>query len=586
MLAAMARRWSQPPPQAIAEAVPEALNESWRLGWRARVLVDLGAVLLAAVLLLPWLGDGVDRALTEGFFRLRGPLPAPPEVVVVAIDDDSFGYLQRQWPWPRSLHARLVEALADAGARVIVLDILFDTPAAQAQEDRALARAAAAHGKVVFATARSVVREDTYTKVSWLDPAPVLGVPEERLGAVDLPVDGDGAVRRFVPELDGRPVLGLRAAAVYAGDARLLGEDERGRGYLIDFAGPPRTLRTLSYYQALQPEELLPAAVFRDKLVLVGLSSPVSPTPGRPDHFRTPFSGGAPSMSGVEIHGTIAHNLLASELIRPVPYPIAAAVGLTTASVLGIGFFALGPQRAGMLFSAAVVAALAGGYGLFVVGDSHLPLAPFLLAVTTALLAAAGSWYYQTSRNERLARQRLEGAEARIRALLAEAGAEPLAADVRKVSVFVSYRHQAEDATVLAELLDFLRGLRREGIELWTDQELKIGDRWNERLRARIGESDIALLLVSQGYLNSDYCMDVESKAFVERGIPILPLLVSPCEWQRHPWLSERQMLPTNGETLSEHYRDTASRQRLYLEVLGQLRRLAQAARGSGAGRG
>jgi adenylate cyclase len=58
-------------------------------------------------------------------FLLRGPLPPPSEVVVVAIDEPSFAEISKQWPWPRSVHARLIDQLKKAGAKVIGFDVLF-----------------------------------------------------------------------------------------------------------------------------------------------------------------------------------------------------------------------------------------------------------------------------------------------------------------------------------------------------------------------------------------------------------------------------------------------------------------------------
>src|SRR5207245_2006046 len=64
-------------------------------------------------------------------FQLRGPVQAPAEVVVVAIDEESarrLGLPSKPSDWPRELHARLVDRLARAGARVICFDLTFDTP--------------------------------------------------------------------------------------------------------------------------------------------------------------------------------------------------------------------------------------------------------------------------------------------------------------------------------------------------------------------------------------------------------------------------------------------------------------------------
>ncbi|HHV61455.1 MAG TPA: adenylate/guanylate cyclase domain-containing protein [Firmicutes bacterium] len=72
-------------------------------------------------------------------------------VVLVKIDDASLEKLG-QWPWPRSTHARLVNILSRAGARVIGFDILFPEPDSKdIRGDQMLARASGAAGNVVYA---------------------------------------------------------------------------------------------------------------------------------------------------------------------------------------------------------------------------------------------------------------------------------------------------------------------------------------------------------------------------------------------------------------------------------------------------
>src|SRR5215471_16309775 len=46
------------------------------------------------------------------------------EVVIVNIAPDSLGRFVR-WPWPRDMVAELVDRVADAGAAVVVLDLLL-----------------------------------------------------------------------------------------------------------------------------------------------------------------------------------------------------------------------------------------------------------------------------------------------------------------------------------------------------------------------------------------------------------------------------------------------------------------------------
>src|SRR5262249_23075338 len=67
--------------------------------------------------------------------------PPAPGIVVVAIDEPSFTEIGMPWPWPRSLHARLVDRLAAAGAKTIAFDIVFDVPAQNPPDDEAFAEA-------------------------------------------------------------------------------------------------------------------------------------------------------------------------------------------------------------------------------------------------------------------------------------------------------------------------------------------------------------------------------------------------------------------------------------------------------------
>jgi internalin A len=69
------------------------------------------------------------------------------------------------------------------------------------------------------------------------------------------------------------------------------------------------------------------------------------------------------------------------------------------------------------------------------------------------------------------------------------------------IIVFVSYSRQ--DASYLENdsLLGFLKGLERDNIELWTDRTIRPGELWDEVIKTTIQNADIALVLVSQGFL-------------------------------------------------------------------------------------
>ena len=100
-------------------------------------------------------------------YRVRmtaDPASARRDIVLVSIDDSSIRRLEPQvgrWPWPRVVHANLLDYLARGPAKVIVYDILFterqqgsfqidDTTWTGAESDLTLAASAARAGNVVF----------------------------------------------------------------------------------------------------------------------------------------------------------------------------------------------------------------------------------------------------------------------------------------------------------------------------------------------------------------------------------------------------------------------------------------------------
>lgn len=98
-------------------------------------------------------GFEVEETLgLDSLFRLRGPHPAPSDVVVVTIDQESARRLNLEnepRKWPRDLHARLVENLSQAGVRVIGFDIFF-AEKRDVRGDRAFVTAVERAGNVVL----------------------------------------------------------------------------------------------------------------------------------------------------------------------------------------------------------------------------------------------------------------------------------------------------------------------------------------------------------------------------------------------------------------------------------------------------
>ena len=140
------------------------------------------------------------------------------------------------------------------------------------------------------------------------------------------------------------------------------------------------------------------------------------------------------------------------------------------------------------------------------------------------------------------------------------------------VKVFVSYSHQDRQYLADDSLLGFLKGLEDEDVELWTDREIPAGADWDAEIKANLRDARVALALVSQAFLDSKYCRDVEIEGLLAQQTHLIPVILSPCEWERHEWLKKRQFLPRNGKNIERHYADPGARKELFLEVREGLR--------------
>jgi hypothetical protein len=151
---------------------------------------------------------------------------------------------------------------------------------------------------------------------------------------------------------------------------------------------------------------------------------------------------------------------------------------------------------------------------------------------------------------------------------------------VRPVRVFVTYSHA--DAAYLGDdsLLGYLKGLRREGFQFWTDDAIVSGEQWDHRIRREIDRADIVLALVSQRFLDSEYSRSVEIKAALrarrDRGAVLYPILLSACDWHTHKWLADTQFQPRGGKSLESDFQTKADRDELFLEVLQELRAIGE----------
>ena len=357
---------------------PSGPKGGWR-GWLGarltgrRALVEWGLVATLSALLVGWMAltpaaDGADHLIYDALMRAEAG-PADEDIVIIAIDDRSLEALG-QWPWPRDLHARLIDRLTQAGAGPVAYDVLFTEASPQ---DDALAAALARNGKVRLPV---VLDAPGLNGAAYREDAPAPGLTEAAagLGHVNLTVDDDGAVRRLPLYLQAGertwphlilPLATAKGAVPAPPTPHDGGDLFAASPEALIYRGPPGAFRTLSFADVLSGET--PAAFLKDRLVLVGATAP-----GLGDRYATPATPHGELRPGVEVQAALLQTLIEGGGPRSLSPAWVLILSLLPLGLLVAGFLVLRPA-----------ANMALGAGLIVLT---------LIAVAVAFLAG-GLWF-------------------------------------------------------------------------------------------------------------------------------------------------------------------------------------------------
>ena len=198
-----------------------------------------GALIALATAIIVNLGfylglfDGLELKAFDMRARYNHSQPSS-DVAIILIDEASLRGMNPivgRWPWPRSVHADVVEFLALSGAKAVLFDILFTEnervsgirKGVLAPSDMSLVEATAAAGNVYHAAQIVIDEEDEYNKSLLNRPMPkdfvsrfsvdIKGVPASKhnnyylpfkelytaskgIGIVEFLSDSDGVYRR------------------------------------------------------------------------------------------------------------------------------------------------------------------------------------------------------------------------------------------------------------------------------------------------------------------------------------------------------------------------------------------------------
>ena len=128
------------------------------------------------------------------------------------------------------------------------------------------------------------------------------------------------------------------------------------------------------------------------------------------------------------------------------------------------------------------------------------------------------------------------------------------ALDSRSV-VFISCSHK--DSQERDKLLEHLGVLQSAGrIYVWhAEDQIGPGAEWEQEITQAIARATVAILLITNNYLTSDFILNAEIPALLQRrsareGLAIVPIIAKPCAWREFPWLAEIQVRPKDSQPL------------------------------------
>lgn len=367
-----------------------------RLRWC--LLLALLAGLLAGVAShqqWPW---RADAALFDRYTRGWTYSPAPT-VLIVAIDLPSLQRLG-PWPWPRAVHARLLDRLTDAGVERVALDLALSEPDVHgATQDAQLAAAIRRNGRVVLPVQAVPGSADRLAEERL--PIPLFAASAAALGHDEMAIDPDGIARGLYLRAGSgaphwpalamaladlpAPVRGLRNAAPDPRPYRRQRDD-----YVrLHHAGPPGTLPQVSFIDVLDGR--IDHAALQGRHVLVGVTAT-----GIGAHLRTPTTGNG-TISRTEYQADAASTLLQSRTLQVLSPSWQTSISAALAALCMLAL-AQGGGVSTLAITVALPAPLLLSFALLRFGDVWwAPAAAagvMLLVVAAAVVWRVAAWQH------------------------------------------------------------------------------------------------------------------------------------------------------------------------------------------------
>ena len=257
-----------------------------------RVLLFLAVATFATAFGIVAYGTHLLRSLelntVNTRFSIRGKQKAPSNIVIVGVDSASFSAVNKQWPFPRAVEAKVLDHIAAGAPAAMAYDVVFSQPSSLGQNDDIalltsvnnftchLSPASACAGnknppvRTVFSIQETKKNGDFEFAGSG-QGAKLLQEVGARGASTFFPFDPGGAIRRFSYATNNLVTFPV-ATAETASHKQVKRSSFSGGSAWIDYVGPANSFPTVSFGDVYSGQ--IPASYFKNKIVLIGATAP------------------------------------------------------------------------------------------------------------------------------------------------------------------------------------------------------------------------------------------------------------------------------------------------------------------------
>jgi energy-coupling factor transporter ATP-binding protein EcfA2 len=119
--------------------------------------------------------------------------------------------------------------------------------------------------------------------------------------------------------------------------------------------------------------------------------------------------------------------------------------------------------------------------------------------------------------------------------------------------LFISYSHK--DENLIEDFITHLAPLKNNDIlSEWYDRKIETGEGFQNDIDNNLENADIICLMISSNFLASKACLEEKNIALKlkeNKGIRVIPIILSLCAWTTHKELSELLAIPTDGKAVT-----------------------------------